>query len=359
MLAILVNIFKNLIYIKSIMPDAKIIKGSKKEVNKAGNILRDGDFTKKEFVNEIKTINLYRTNHLFPMYVFYNKLTNISNKYDKSALTSRRLKRLPTIINKLKRFPSMNLFQMQDIAGCRTVVKSLEIAKKIYKDEFLKKKLIHKNLNCKDYIENPKEDGYRSLHLVYQYTTKNGGEKYNGTKVEIQIRTRLQHLWATCVETVDLFTLQEMKFGKGKKEWMDFFKLVSKAFFLKDTKKKLDENICKEIRKLEKKLKVIEKLELWRNSIDVLGFKWEKKSMYKTALLIIDLESNNTYVDLYKKEDKTSIQKYSKFEQKYKNRKEYSTVLVGINDLKKLKKNYPNYFADVTDFIHELFKITK
>jgi len=150
-----------------------------------------------------------------------------------------------------------------------------------------------------------------------------------------------------------------MKFGKGKKEWKDFFKLVSKAFFLKDTKKKLDENICKEIRKLEKKLKVIEKLELWRNSIDVLGFKWEKKSMYKTALLIIDLESNNTYVDLYKKEDKTSIQKYSKFEQKYKNRKEYSTVLVGINDLKKLKKNYPNYFADVTDFIHELFKITK
>ena len=72
---------------------------------------------------------------------------------------------------------------------------------------------------------------------------------------------------------------------------------------------------------------------------------------------MLDARSKNTSIDLYKKEDKEAIDKYSKFEQKYRDQKNYSTVLVSVNDIKNLRKNYPNYFGDVTEFIKELKKI--
>ncbi|TON38231.1 (p)ppGpp synthetase, partial [Vibrio parahaemolyticus] len=40
----------------------------------------------------------------------------------------------------------------------------------------------------------------------------------------------IQHSWATAVEIVDLFTNQSLKSNDGKKEWLEFFKLVSNEF---------------------------------------------------------------------------------------------------------------------------------
>jgi len=40
--------------------------------------------------------------------------------------------------------------------------------------------------------------------------------------IEIQIRSKLQHIWATAVETVGFFTGQAIKSNEGEKEWNDF-----------------------------------------------------------------------------------------------------------------------------------------
>jgi len=125
----------------------------------------------------------------------------------------------------------MKLSRMQDIAGCRAVVSNVSLAKKLYKEGYLRSDLKHIRVNEKDYISYPKSDGYRSIHLVYKYKSKKEGKKdYNGLQIEIQIRSKLQHLWATAIETVDLFTKQAIKSNEGEKEWKDFFRLVSSAF---------------------------------------------------------------------------------------------------------------------------------
>ena len=51
-------------------------------------------------------------------------------------------------------------------------------------------------LKVKDYIKNPKENGYRSLHLVVEVPVYLAEEKKMVT-VEIQIRTIAMDFWAT------------------------------------------------------------------------------------------------------------------------------------------------------------------
>ncbi len=50
-------------------------------------------------------------------------------------------------------------------------------------------------LECKDYIKNPKENGYRSLHLIVEVPIFLQNEKRN-MKVEVQLRTIAMEFWA-------------------------------------------------------------------------------------------------------------------------------------------------------------------
>lgn len=50
-------------------------------------------------------------------------------------------------------------------------------------------------LECKDYIKNPKENGYRSLHLIVEVPIFLQNEKRN-MKVEVQLRTNAMEFWA-------------------------------------------------------------------------------------------------------------------------------------------------------------------
>lgn len=50
-------------------------------------------------------------------------------------------------------------------------------------------------LECKDYIKNPKENGYRSLHLIVEVPIFLQNEK-RSMKVEVQLRTIAMEFWA-------------------------------------------------------------------------------------------------------------------------------------------------------------------
>ncbi len=43
--------------------------------------------------------------------------------------------------------------------------------------------------------------------------------------IELQLRTRLQHEWATAVETMGTFLQSSLKSSQGPEEWLDFFSL--------------------------------------------------------------------------------------------------------------------------------------
>lgn len=258
----------------------------------------------------------------------------------------------------------MELTQMQDIGGCRVIFRNLKIARSVYENYYLKGNLKHKIIGNKDYITNPKSDGYRGFHIIYEYKTdKEGKKEYNGLRIEVQIRTKLQHQWATAIETVDVITKQAIKFNEGKADWKEFFKLVSSAFAIKEACLELEEEKKKElyaqIKEKEKELSVIKKLTGWTNAINHFNKTAKKEVKGKAKFLLeLDIDGEQLLVRPFSnKQENEAITEYSKLEKKYKNNSNYDIVLVGVETTKDLEKAYPNYFADTKEFIAELNEI--
>ncbi len=117
----------------------------------------------------------------------------------------------------------MVLSQMQDIGGCRAVLGTIEQLD--YVVATYDNRVHHKKY---DYIQQPKGDGYRGAHFVCKYKSNlKQNQMWNGLRIEVQLRSRLQHAWATAVETVDTFSRQTLKVGGGQKDWKRFFALMS------------------------------------------------------------------------------------------------------------------------------------
>lgn len=124
-----------------------------------------------------------------------------SLQYDRNPINSikSRLKKIPSIVEKLERKGyevSVSSIEenLNDVAGIRVVC---AFAEDVYKlaDALLRQDditLIQK----KDYIENPKDNGYRSLHLIVAVPIFLGNEK-RIMKVEIQLRTIAMDCWAS------------------------------------------------------------------------------------------------------------------------------------------------------------------
>jgi len=343
-------------------------KFSKSKTDVAGKILTDKQSLEKEQIKALEVLSNWRASHSYPMHVFKKRLKRVSEKIDKNALSAQRLKRVPSIIKKLHRRyygkkATMKLSQMQDIAGCRAVMSDVDLARRLYKENYIKGDLKHKKVNEKDYIANPKEDGYRSIHLVYRYNSdKKGKNIYNSLLIEIQIRSKLQHIWATAVETVDFFTRQAIKSNEGEEEWKLFFKLVSSAFArfencptvpgTPDDEKKL----YSLIKEKEKALNVVSKMRGWTTSLKEFD-NFKNKKNADLFLLELDTVQEKLIITSYsKRQEEKALKDYANAEKNIYGRKEYDVVLVGA-DTSDLKKAYPNYFLDTREFIKYLKKI--
>ncbi len=109
-----------------------------------------------------------------------------------------RLKEPLSIIKKLQRrglpLSPKGMEELTDIAGVRVVCSFLD-------DIFLLRDYLLKQDDIilvaeKDYIKNPKPNGYRSLHLIVQVPVFLSTKKYE-LAVEVQFRTIAMDLWAS------------------------------------------------------------------------------------------------------------------------------------------------------------------
>lgn len=110
-----------------------------------------------------------------------------------------RLKSVNSILGKLeKRGLEVSLdsivTNLTDIAGVRVICNYVSDVYKIA--DLLIKQSDIKLIAKKDYIKHPKENGYRSLHLVVEVPIFLA-EKVHPTTVEIQIRTIAMDFWAS------------------------------------------------------------------------------------------------------------------------------------------------------------------
>lgn len=109
-----------------------------------------------------------------------------------------RLKTVESAYEKLKRRgyaqTPQNLSRLTDIAGVRVVCGYIEDIYKIAR-VFLNQNGI-RLLKEKDYIKNPKPNGYRSLHLIVEVPVSLSTLQM-GMPVEIQLRTISMNMWAS------------------------------------------------------------------------------------------------------------------------------------------------------------------
>ena len=341
-------------------------KISKSQADKAGKVLRKEESTIEEQNKALVTLGKWREMHNYPLVSIRNRLEKRAYKLDKRVIVAQRLKRASSIIKKLNRpynnsKPTMTLSQMQDIAGCRAIFPLNETVQKFFYQKLFEKNMRHKSVRYRDYISNPKEDGYRSIHCIYEFRGSSNKQQYNGLFVEIQLRSKLQHIWATAVETIDLFTGQAIKSNKGEKEWMKFFVLVSSLFaqiektpLVPNTPRDVNE-LKKRIRLLEKELDVSNKMKGWAESIRIFEDIKTSQREVEYFLLELDTKLNKLTITGYPKNQKeTALAEYSNAEKRIYADPKYDVVLVGVDKIKDLKRAYPNYYMDSKEFLKKL-----
>ena len=332
-----------------------------------------------EFEGAIDVLTYWRLMHEAPLANAQQIVEVEALKTDKTAFTAKRLKRYESIVSKLKRFDDMKLKNMQDIGGCRVVVSSLKKLRQLIRS--LKRRPEFKNsmgvVRHKDYIESPKEDGYRSYHLIGRFKDVNNEDR----NIEVQLRTRLQHDWATALEIVDIFTKQKLKSNQGEKKWSEFFKSVSEQFaimentplfnvekgptwhaYLKNVLSNPDSlESCLTARRLIKDIGVVSKFNAFTHSLKFADGELEKiqKERDGFILIMVDLAKSRIELKFFDQNNiENAVQSYSECEKNSAGRKDFVAALVSTTAVDGIKAAYPNYFADSTEFLKHLLLIS-
>jgi len=326
---------------------------SNKQIKRAGDVLAGRD-TSITYLTAMEIMNNWRSFHSYPLNVIGMNLRQMAHKFSENVLISQRLKRVESIVNKLKLFDIMPLSSMQDIGGCRAVLENMEQVTKLVNFYLTKTESYHQRVKQNDYIQSPKDSGYRSYHFVYKYNSKFPKHSvYNGTQIEIQIRTKVQHAWATAVETAGMFLKTALKSNQGSDDWLRFFRLCGSLFATIESnpiEPELGtiEQIRKEIRSLDSKIDAVRRLGLYNSSVRLLETKRKAKEKY--FILRLDTGKNELFISPFTSEQfARASELYLSLEQEQA--EGMDIVLVSADSVDVLRKAYPNYFRDTTYFV--------
>lgn len=334
---------------------------SKKQVQKAGKSLAK-NAQGQEFVDSMAVLSAWRSVHTYPINTFQALLRKKVKRLGfKNPIIAQRLKRTPSIITKLQRFPTMDLSRMQDIGGLRVVLDSVDDVYKLHQS-LINGRHQHEPLSPpSDYIAKPKDDGYRSLHQVFKYHSQDNPQ-LNGLFIELQIRTKQQHAWATAVETLGILEKSSFKTGQGSDDFKRFFKLAS-ALFAHDEKQPIIDElagvdikaVADELKGIEQQLQIFSKLKGL-----IVTAKHIESSNDNGEYHLMELDSEKGTVNLLAfKQSQLALAEtlYRAREMEIKDKANIEVVLISAGNLKQVKKAYPNYFLDTQDFIRSLIKI--
>lgn len=333
----------------------EIPKYSKSEINKAGSIIADPTSSKEDRDNALIILNNWRATHAYPLQVICSNL-RLRNP---NAIVVQRLKRLESITGKIERFPDMSLYRMQDLVGCRVIVDTID---QVYEavNRYKNSRIRHILKREYDYIQNPKDSGYRSYHMVYQFHSDKK-ETYNKNMlIEIQFRTKLQHIWATAVEMMGIYTKSNLKSSQGDTDILRFFTLVSSVIAIQEdmpvcpnTSNNIYE-LVNEIKALNSKHRILPILSCINLVIDHTEKKYNSKIVY--YLLVLDYSKRQIQIRSFPSTRlEVATQAYGEIEKET----DKNVVLVSAKSFKELREAYPNYFVDISEFIKMIQKISK
>lgn len=336
---------------------------SMRAVRRVGDALKGDLHWSDDRADELKEMfriaNNWRDSHAYPMAKLRSEMIGKIRSLDLNGLTAARLKRMRSIRKKLRTQPQ-NFSQIQDLGGCRAILPSMQAVKTLvsaYRGD-----ASHEVAYENDYIADPKRGGYRCHHLILKFKGAEAAQTiFDGRRIEVQVRTRLQHSWATAVEAVGTFRGEDMKGGVGDADWLRLFLLMSGELAVAENCPEPpgipngDER-KREIKALNQRLKALNTLENLRQAVrftDHYAVKPEDAPRY----FLIKYDNEKMTVDVqphfYAVEGTIS---YDSAEQAdiIADTNRFNTVLVEAFALASLKEAYPNYFGDVQLFKRNL-----
>ncbi len=310
-----------------------------------------GDWSKA-----ITIVNNWRSVHAYPLNTFQATLRGKSQKIDPNAIVAQRTKRLWSIWHKLDRFKTMQLSQMQDIAGIRAIVSTADQARELL-HSYQASSLRHTK-KVTDYIEKPRASGYRGIHIIWRYLSDQpGAQIYNGLNLEMQIRSSLQHTWATTVETMGTLTKQALKSSLGDDDWLRFFSLMGSVLAFKEgatpvpgTPDDFGEVIV-ELRKFAASTNAQFRLRTLGTALQQLDENVTGVPNAKYFLLELTPDTDTIKITGFKSNQSQEAQnQYTEVEKRTSGDERSDAVLVSVDSIASLRRAYPNYFLDTGAF---------
>ncbi len=332
------------------------------EVDLAGDALIEYSDAVEHFeavgIDPLDVVNNWRLCHAYPLNTFQATLRDRAARVDSNALVVQRIKRRDSIESKLRRYPELNLSDLQDIGGCRAILTAVPPIYELVKG-YHKKYSTHILDDEDDYIAKPKSDGYRGYHLIYRYSDPNHPE-FEGRKVEFQIRTTLQHYWATAVETVDLFLREGLKSHKGSPQWRRFFALMGTAMAVREGTKRIprtpadDGELIEELRECAEHLQVRAQLDAFNRALSTVPV---IKGRFKWVILELNPGEGGTrpgsyQLSLYGYKAGRLEDAAQRLEELERHKaKGVDAVIVSVPGAANLVRAYPNYFLNTENFL--------
>ena len=216
---------------------------SKSQVTKAGRRLRrafsdgPGPPDLQDFNEALEVLIAFRAAHAGPLRKANMGPRSVVSTEGCRVEVSQRLKRIPTILDKLIREPTMALGNMGDIGGCRAVLDSVAEVRRVE----LRLRKNRPPVTYQDYVKTPKASGYRAVHLVVVYDSR---------RIEVQLRTRIMHEWAYTVERLSGRLGGDLKNSRGPEPVQAWLGIVSAAMALDEAGLAVDETMMAEVGRL-------------------------------------------------------------------------------------------------------------
>ena len=323
---------------------------SKSQIDKAGKILSDSDREYDEITLELDYIfEQYRKEHLEPLTRFTLEIQQWMQSYGIQYYIAQRLKRRPQILRKLRRL-SVRLTQLQDIGGCRIIVEKNADVDNIIK--FIKNKIEKSEfaniIRETDYRELGRDDtGYRAYHIILSVSDY---------KIELQIRSRIQHYWSESIERTSVIYGYRIKEKEGDQRVIEYFKFFSNALNEIEIHNKLPGE--KEIQLQEKRIEAESIISISSNgnalsghvNSDIVRTMAEREEQNSEKLnnwiLGFDWKDGNFVLwDVVSRNTDEAIEVYSRYESDFPEEEKYEVVLIGTSDISTVPQTHSHYFG--------------
>jgi hypothetical protein len=218
-----------------------------------------------------------------------------------------------------------------------------------------------------DYIAAPRVSGYRGKHIIWRFEGEGEDDiGYKPMRIEIQVRTELQHSWATAVEVCSTFTSQNLKSDHpsvSDERWVRFFSLMGSVMamgegggLVKGTPAE-KAHLLGELKTVATALRVNEIMKRWNTATEIINSAANdpKAHQFLIELQAFDHYSARVNVTAYGKgHEQRAAEDRVQLEKDTRTKSGVQVALVAVQSVDTLQVAYPNYFSDTQRFLKEL-----